>query len=67
MEVQQRGESRAQYGQQVIKKLSDAITEKFGRGFSVDTLENVRKFYQSDRVFFIYLPGIFFAVVLFFN
>ncbi|MBQ8118862.1 MAG: DUF1016 family protein [Lachnospiraceae bacterium] len=45
VEVQQRGESRAQYGQQVIKKLSDAMTEKFGRGFSVDTLENARKFY----------------------
>ena len=46
IEVQQQGESRAKYGKQVIKKLSEAMTEQFGRGFSVDTLENARKFYQ---------------------
>ena len=52
MEEQQQGESRAQYGKQVIKTLSDALTEQFGRGFSVDTLENARKFYLNyqDRI-----------------
>ena len=52
VEEQQQGQSRAQYGKQVIKKLSEALTEQFGRGFSVDTLENARKFYLNyqDRI-----------------
>ena len=52
VEEQQQGQSRAQYGKQVIKKLSEILTEQFGRGFSVDTLENARKFYLNyqDRI-----------------
>ena len=52
VEEQQQGESRAKYGQRVIKKLSEALTEQYGKGFSVDTLENARRFsliYQ-DRI-----------------
>ena len=41
VEVQQNGDARAQYGKQVLKKLSVIMTEKFGRGFSVDNLENM--------------------------
>ncbi len=52
VEEQQHGQSRAQYGKQVIKKLSEALTEQFGRGFSEDTLKNARKFYLTykDRI-----------------
>lgn len=52
VESQQHGENRAQYGKQIIKSLSIALTEKFGRGFSADTLENARKFYLNyqDRI-----------------
>lgn len=52
VEEQQQGKSRAQYGKQVIKQLSDALTEQFGRGFSEDTLKNARKFYLTykDRI-----------------
>lgn len=52
VEEQQQGQSRAQYGKQVIKKLSETLTEQFGRGFSEDTLKNVRKFYLTykDRI-----------------
>lgn len=52
VEEQQQGESRAKYGQQVIKKLSEALTEQYGRGFSVDTLENTRRFFLTyqDRI-----------------
>ena len=52
VEEQQQGQSRAQYGKQVIKKLSDVLTEQFGRGFSEDTLKNARKFYLTykDRI-----------------
>lgn len=52
VEVEQQGESRAKYGRQIIKNLSEAMNIQFGRGFSVDTLENARKFYQTyqDRI-----------------
>lgn len=52
VEVEQQGESRAKYGRQIIKNLSEAMNKQFGRGFSVDTLENVRKFYLTyqDRI-----------------
>ncbi len=57
VEVQQKGEKRAKYGSQVIKKLSDNLQSEFGKGFSEDTLKNARKFYLtykkriSDTVF----------------
>ena len=41
VEEQQQGKSRAKYGQRVIKRLSEALTEQYGRGFSADTLENM--------------------------
>lgn len=52
VEEQQQGKSRAKYGQQVIKRLSEALTEQYGRGFSVDTLENARRFFLTyqDRI-----------------
>ena len=50
VEVQQQGESRARYGSQVIKKLSEEMTKKFGKGFSEDTLKNARKLYWWDIV-----------------
>ena len=52
VEGQQQGKSRADYGKQVIKNLSDVLTEQFGRGFSEDTLKNARKFYLTykDRI-----------------
>lgn len=45
VEVQQKGEKRAKYGSQVIKRLSDNLQSEFGKGFSEDTLSNMRKFY----------------------
>lgn len=52
VEVEQQGKSRAKYGKQIIKNLSEAMNTQFGRGFSIDTLENARKFYQTyqDRI-----------------
>lgn len=47
VEEQQSGEHRASYGKKVIKTLSDALNAEFGKGFSVDTLENARKFYLN--------------------
>lgn len=45
VEEQQEGSTRAKYGQQVIKNLSEKLLNEFGRGFSGDTLKNARKFY----------------------
>ena len=52
VEEQQHGSDRAQYGAHVIDRLSEALTEEFGRGYSADTLKNVRKFYLTykDRI-----------------
>lgn len=47
VEEQQSGEQRAGYGKKVIQTLSDALNAEFGKGFSVDTLENARKFYLN--------------------
>lgn len=46
VEDEQQGERRAQYGQAVLKNLSTRLTNKYGEGWSVDTLENCRKFYR---------------------
>ena len=45
VEMEQQGESRAKYGKQVIQKLSEELTQQFGKGFSGETLKNARKFY----------------------
>ena len=47
VEEQQEGSTRAKYGQQVIKNLSEKLLNEFGRGFSGDTLKNARKFYLN--------------------
>lgn len=39
VEEEQRGERRAAYGQQLLKGLSDYLTQNFGKGFSVGNLK----------------------------
>ena len=48
MEIQQ-GNERASYGKAVLVKLSEKLANEFGRGFSVDNLEKMRKFYIVFR------------------
>lgn len=45
VEDEQQGEERAKYGKSILKDISLRLTNKFGRGFSVDNLENMRRFY----------------------
>lgn len=45
VEDAQQGKGKAQYGKQVLKELSKQLTAEFGKGFSVQNLENMRKFY----------------------
>lgn len=49
MEEQQNGQDRAKYGARVIEKLSEALTNEFGRGFSRETLKNCRRFYLEYK------------------
>lgn len=45
VEEEQGGKERADYGKQILKELSSVLTNEFGKGFSVDNLENMRRFY----------------------
>ncbi len=45
VEEEQKGRARADYGAQLIKNLSKALSNEFGRGFSVANLWNFRQFY----------------------
>lgn len=45
VEEEQNGKERADYGKELLKGLSAALNKEFGKGFSVDNLENMRRFY----------------------
>lgn len=47
VEEEQNGKERAEYGKQILKELSEELTAEFGKGFSVDNLENMRKFFLT--------------------
>ena len=47
VEHEQRGQSRAGYGEELLARLSGDLMKRFGRGFSVDNLERARKFYLA--------------------
>ena len=47
VEEEQQGSQRAEYGEGLIKELSKQLTGEFGKGFSVASLENFRKFYLT--------------------
>ena len=45
VEEEQMGESRAAYGKGLMKNLSTELQKEFGKGFSVNNLQNMRLFY----------------------
>ena len=45
VEEEQNGKDRAEYGKQLLKGLSQRLTDEFGKGFSVRNLEQIKKFY----------------------
>ncbi|MYC97827.1 MAG: DUF1016 domain-containing protein, partial [Gammaproteobacteria bacterium] len=49
VEYEQRGADRTEYGAQALRKLSAALQERFGRGFSVRYLRQFRRFYVEFR------------------
>lgn len=47
VEAEQQGKRRAGYGEQLIARLSVDLTARFGRGFGVNNLENMRRFFLA--------------------
>ncbi|KGE85232.1 DUF1016 N-terminal domain-containing protein, partial [Phaeodactylibacter xiamenensis] len=47
VENEQGGKERAEYGKGILKGLSRRLSQDFGRGFSTDNLENMRRFYLT--------------------
>jgi predicted nuclease of restriction endonuclease-like (RecB) superfamily len=45
VEYEQQGSNRAAYAKETLKNLSAKLADTLGSGFSVDNLENMRKFY----------------------
>ncbi|GHW02778.1 hypothetical protein AGMMS50249_5640 [candidate division SR1 bacterium] len=47
VEYEQRGEERAEYGTELIKRISQDLTEKIGRGYSERNLRRIKQFYLT--------------------
>ncbi len=47
VEFEQEGQKRAEYGSELLQRLSDDLTARFGRGFSRANLEYMRRFYEA--------------------
>ena len=45
----QGGESRAKYGDALIKKISEKLTKELGKGYSTRTLKLIRKFHLFQK------------------
>jgi predicted nuclease of restriction endonuclease-like (RecB) superfamily len=46
VEVEQKGETKAQYGSNLINELSKQLTSEFGKGFTLTNLKMMRQFYN---------------------
>ena len=49
-EYEQTVPERADYGKQTLKELSKALTNEFGKGFSVSNIQFMRRFYQAYQI-----------------
>ena len=47
VKVEQKGQKRADYGKELIKKMSKDLTKSVGKGFGFRNLKNFRKFYLT--------------------
>lgn len=47
VECEQQGRRRASYGEALLKNLAFDLTARFGRGFGLANLKNIRKFYLT--------------------
>lgn len=51
VEEEQNGNDRAQYGREVIKELSNRLTNTYGKGFTTSNLAYMRQFYNAFPIF----------------
>ncbi len=49
VEYEQAGKAKARYGAGMLEMLSEDLSRNYGKGFSVDNLENMRRFYLLFR------------------
>src|ERR1039457_2908339 len=47
VEHEQAGEKRAEYGEELVRRLATDLTKQFGRGFGFSQLKMMRQFYQT--------------------
>lgn len=47
VEFEQGGNTRAKYGAELLRKLSQDLTEQFGKGYSYRNLQLAKKFYNT--------------------
>ena len=47
VEQEQNGDTRAEYGKNLLETLSDHLTKIYGKGWSVGNLKNARQFYKT--------------------
>lgn len=45
VEYEQEGKKRADYGEAILRRVSEELTKRFGRGFSLAQLKSMRRFY----------------------
>ena len=50
VEEEQNGKDRAEYGKKLLKGLSKQLNQEFGKGFSVESLDRMRKFYKTYSI-----------------
>ncbi|HED05116.1 MAG TPA: DUF1016 family protein [Ignavibacteria bacterium] len=47
VEYEQGGKERAEYGTELLKRLSQDLTKSFGKGYSYRNLQRIKQFYQA--------------------
>lgn len=47
VKYEQKGKERAEYGEAILRRISDDLTKKFGKGFGFTQMKNIRQFYLS--------------------
>jgi hypothetical protein len=51
VEKEQNGKKKAEYGSSLLTKLSLRLTKKYGKGFGISTLRDMRQFHLTYRPF----------------
>ncbi|MEP6677259.1 MAG: PDDEXK nuclease domain-containing protein [Ferruginibacter sp.] len=51
VEDEQEGKERAAYAEETLQKLSTDLTKAFGKGYSADNLQNMRKFFLTYSIY----------------